>query len=499
MRLLLLISILYLASQATSQELDAIEGAIAEEVDSLGNDDVNEVCYGDYGCFNNLPPYGQVPQRPIADLPESPEAINLFFTHYKRNLMGGAPIAVGNTKNFDPKLPTRIVSHGYTQANTVNWMIAIKNNTLKIADHNIILTNWDKGAAKVYTQSASSTRVVGAGIALLVQDLIRNAGADLSTFHLIGHSLGAHIVGYAGERLPGLPRITGLDPAGPLFIETDPVVRLDTTDAAFVDIIHTDSFNFGFAEALGHVDFFPNGGYKQPGCTNDTQKLQAMLEATDSSYLTGSDVLGCSHMYSCHIYADTILQGDSDCPYYGHICDSYDNYKDGKCFTCPQGGCNKMGFSVSETVQNGSLYLQTLAFPYLDNFCLSNYLVRLNSSMSTNYGRGEFALLLNTDAGNSLGILDNGETTFYTGASQTRIAPMPPVGNANINEIGIYYKRLLSGNVFVEDFFYKIFFEKRYNFTSVTLTSPEFVTTNWCPDGSEMINDEFQEMAFKAC
>lgn len=32
----------------------------------------------------------------------------------------------------------------------------------------------------------------------------------------------------------------GLDPAEPSFEGTDPAVRLDPTDAAFVDVIHTD-------------------------------------------------------------------------------------------------------------------------------------------------------------------------------------------------------------------------------------------------------------------
>lgn len=35
--------------------------------------------------------------------------------------------------------------------------------------------------------------------------------------------------------------LPGLDPAGPYFEDTDLIVRLDHTDADFVDVIHTDT------------------------------------------------------------------------------------------------------------------------------------------------------------------------------------------------------------------------------------------------------------------
>lgn len=65
----------------------------------------------------------------------------------------------------------------------------------------------------------------------------------------------------------------GLDPAGPLFESYSPSVRLDYTDARFVDVIHTNADSLlmgglGAFEPMGHVDFYPNGGRMQKGCAN---------------------------------------------------------------------------------------------------------------------------------------------------------------------------------------------------------------------------------------
>ncbi|XP_023213256.1 pancreatic lipase-related protein 2-like, partial [Centruroides sculpturatus] len=80
-----------------------------------------------------------------------------------------------------------------------------------------------------YAQAAANIRVVGAEIAFLMERLQLVKGAKLETFHLIGHSFGAHACGYAG-----------LDPAGAYFRNVSRKVRLDASDAMFVDVIHTN-------------------------------------------------------------------------------------------------------------------------------------------------------------------------------------------------------------------------------------------------------------------
>jgi len=67
-----------------------------------------------------------------------------------------------------------------------------------------------------------------------------------------------------------LSRISGLDPALPLFDIDQPENRLSTSDAELVDVIHTCGGILGFEKPLGHIDFFPNAGVPvQPGCAPD--------------------------------------------------------------------------------------------------------------------------------------------------------------------------------------------------------------------------------------
>lgn len=76
---------------------------------------------------------------------------------------------------------------------------------------NVIIVDWGHGSVPPYTQAAANTRVVGAQIAKLITMTIQNNLTTIDKFHIIGHSLGAHIAGYAGERLDQLPRISGKD------------------------------------------------------------------------------------------------------------------------------------------------------------------------------------------------------------------------------------------------------------------------------------------------
>ena len=94
--------------------------------------------------------------------------------------------------------------------------------------------------------------------ATIAQSGVNNWGP----LHLVGHSLGAHICGFAARELKKrqnkwtVQRITGLDPAQPCFRKADTSVHLHKNDAPFVDVIHTNgrlltNLGLGLPEAIG--------------------------------------------------------------------------------------------------------------------------------------------------------------------------------------------------------------------------------------------------------
>lgn len=79
-------------------------------------------------------------------------------------------------------------------------------------DANIVVVDWENGADDLgnYFQAAANTRIVGALTAHLMTSLFTSAGAKYEDMYIVGYSLGAHVAGYAGEKVPDLGRITGI-------------------------------------------------------------------------------------------------------------------------------------------------------------------------------------------------------------------------------------------------------------------------------------------------
>ncbi|NXJ74416.1 LIPR2 protein, partial [Trogon melanurus] len=137
--------------------------------------------------------------------------------------------------------------------------------------------------------------------------------------------------------------LSGLDPAQPYFQDTPIEVRLDKSDAEFVDVIHTDSaptipyLGFGMSTAIGHLDFYPNGGVEMPGC--DKNSVSQIVDL-DGIWEGTRDFVACNHLRSYKYYSDSIIYPDG---FLGYPCASYDVFESDNCFPCPEGGCPNMG------------------------------------------------------------------------------------------------------------------------------------------------------------
>lgn len=75
---------------------------------------------------------------------------------------------------------------------------------------NVIVLCWRRLALSDYATSARGVPAVGRGLGQFIRFLVDTAGGNLNNFHLVGFSLGAHLVGNAGRELGGrVARVTG--------------------------------------------------------------------------------------------------------------------------------------------------------------------------------------------------------------------------------------------------------------------------------------------------
>lgn len=107
-------------------------------------------------------------------------------------------------------------------------------------EYNIISVDYNPLAREpCYVQAVSNLPVVARCTAQLLDFLVTNGMFRLDDIHVIGFSLGAQTSGLISNymRSGRLKRITGLDPAKPLFILASDDHRLSLNDAEFVDVV----------------------------------------------------------------------------------------------------------------------------------------------------------------------------------------------------------------------------------------------------------------------
>ncbi|CAG5122854.1 unnamed protein product, partial [Candidula unifasciata] len=355
------------------------------------------VGYEGLGYFSIEKPYTS-PQRRNDVCPESPDVIKRSYLSYQYD-MSTPHKRVREPQILDARYPTDalnkwtnykagptiILFHGIRGKNEdTPWLKEMADALLEQGDYNVIIVDWSGGSSFYFgyflsafsgdfsfpfTRAAANSRVVAAQLANIISHLINSTGLTPGDFHLIGHSIGAHLAGEIGRRIPGIGRISGLDPCGPRYTGTSPVVRLDPSDAVRVDVIHTNMaksvFNgIGTTDSSGHADFYPNGGRNQPGC----DLVSAILKGI-------SNYPSCSHSRAHQYYISSI---DPKNQFNSFPCNSESDFKGGRCQSCGDAGCSRMGFYADKYIdpnkQNVSYYLETAAEPpyALDNDATNN-------------------------------------------------------------------------------------------------------------------------------
>ncbi|XP_055918639.1 uncharacterized protein LOC129950742 [Eupeodes corollae] len=239
-----------------------------------------------------------------------------FYLFTRKNMMDRQRIWIDTTLEksnisdsfFNAAHPTKIIIHGYNSNMFLDMLFEMKDEYLQKGEYNIIYVDWSiLCPGPCYISSAQNTKHSGACTAQLVERIMDLGSTDI---HVIGFSLGAQVASYVARNLGSflLPRITGLDPAMPLFITSSLDDKLDATDAEFVDVIHTNAFVQGKLERCGHLDFYMNGGVYQPGCTGN--------------------IFACSHQRAPAYFLESIRSTKG---FWGWACSSYISYLLGFC------------------------------------------------------------------------------------------------------------------------------------------------------------------------
>uniref|UniRef100_A0A6P7F436 Pancreatic triacylglycerol lipase-like n=1 Tax=Diabrotica virgifera virgifera TaxID=50390 RepID=A0A6P7F436_DIAVI len=255
-------------------------------------------------------------------------------------------IATLKKSNINYNKPTVIFFHGFLESSQSDNAIQMRNAYLHIGDYNVILVNNERLLAGLnFLTAALNCEPIGKFSAKFV-DFLVDQGVQLSSLHIIGMSLGAQIAGLTGKNMKSgkAARVTGLDPAGPLFVLLPKSQKIGVGDGKFVDILHTNAFFNGEFNSVGDLDIWYNGGIKQPGCS--------VFDILNRNGLSLPELVFCNHYQAYRTYVQSLYEPKR---FLVTKCSNYPAYIRGACLT---GNTTYIGEYIDQS-QRGNFYIKT--------------------------------------------------------------------------------------------------------------------------------------------
>lgn len=209
-----------------------------------------------------------------------PNTNDVCFYYYTED--SNFPKKLDSLKILDPKKKTVYLIHGWTESYKASWYKDIAMEYLKNKNYQVVCVDWSNLSSKAYNSCVLYTKFIGLVIGSQICELVRKYKFSPKKIELVGFSLGAQIAGYAGKKFyeemdKKIHKITGLDPAGPVYKLLPDFDRLCRYDAKFVHVIHTNAGILGIKEPLGHVDCYINGGSLQPECSEEMKNAKDFM------------------------------------------------------------------------------------------------------------------------------------------------------------------------------------------------------------------------------
>lgn len=242
--------------------------------------------------------------------------------------------------SFSAARNTVFYHYGFTQSDTTDNVIDLINSYNNHGNSNFFLIYYLSATTNIITNA----REIGDALASAYIRLLDN-GQAAARLHLVGFSLGAQIQAIASRTVQSrtnrrlvVGRLTGLDPGQIQTVLIPLIGRLSSSDAAFVDSVHTEGVGLGDLQSIGHVNYMVNGGVSQPFCTSVITTIAQT----------------CSHNFAVTAWAESVRAGAAVFP--ALQCSSWSNFLSNNCNSgAPIGN---MGKHTSQVVR-GSYFLRT--------------------------------------------------------------------------------------------------------------------------------------------